>query len=288
MLTGLKLYFAAFPHHSVPRGGGHLFRLAAWLHERSGGPGQLRLNVGGYDAVIDIRDGRFIGAVTELLDEDIHGLMSSFLAEGDTFIDVGANQGTFSIIGSHLVGASGTVIAVEPQPSLAAIVRQSLAISPVNRYDVLNVALGQEEGEVRFFVPKHDSGTAGIHETWSGQDEADFYTVPMRRFDEVAAWTTYTGDTFIKLDCEGSELLFLKGAEQMIRGLRPVIYMEINPKAMAAAGIAMSSLRAELARLGYTTYCEPTSIDSEHPLSALHTEHQYDILLRPTRPAERP
>lgn len=40
------------------------------------------------------------------------------LAPGDTFIDVGANVGYFSLLASRLVGKSGVVVAIEPSPTI--------------------------------------------------------------------------------------------------------------------------------------------------------------------------
>ena len=42
-------------------------------------------------------------------------ILQKYLSVGSTFIDLGANEGYFSIIASQIVGHSGEVIAIEPQ-----------------------------------------------------------------------------------------------------------------------------------------------------------------------------
>lgn len=37
------------------------------------------------------------------------------LERGGVFVDIGANEGFYTILGARLTGAKGTVIAVEPQ-----------------------------------------------------------------------------------------------------------------------------------------------------------------------------
>ncbi|HEV2125641.1 MAG TPA: hypothetical protein VGW38_23050, partial [Chloroflexota bacterium] len=85
------------------------FRLASLVHQRSGGHGDVGLHIGNYQAQVNIHDGRFVSVIAELSDGKAKTLLSQFLKLGDTLLDEGANQGAFSIVGSHLVGASGTV-----------------------------------------------------------------------------------------------------------------------------------------------------------------------------------
>src|SRR2546426_1213516 len=49
------------------------------------------------------------------------------LAPGDTFVDVGANIGYFSLLASKVVRDSGTVVAIEPSPSIFSRMQSNLA-----------------------------------------------------------------------------------------------------------------------------------------------------------------
>jgi 23S rRNA U2552 (ribose-2'-O)-methylase RlmE/FtsJ len=46
---------------------------------------------------------------------DLVDALKKILREGDVFLDIGANEGFFSIIASKLVGKTGKVISIEPQ-----------------------------------------------------------------------------------------------------------------------------------------------------------------------------
>ena len=52
------------------------------------------------------------------------------LQPGDTFVDVGANSGFFSLLGASLVGEAGAVVAVEACPATCARLRANLELNP--------------------------------------------------------------------------------------------------------------------------------------------------------------
>ena len=43
-------------------------------------------------------------------------IMKAYLKPGDTFIDIGANEGMISLLASSLVGRTGKVLSFEPNP----------------------------------------------------------------------------------------------------------------------------------------------------------------------------
>lgn len=78
-------------------------------------------------------------------------LLLHFLRDGDLFLDVGANAGTFSVLASGVCGARSW--AFEPDPAAAAALRRNTALNGLESLISLHeVALGAEEGEVAFTV----------------------------------------------------------------------------------------------------------------------------------------
>ncbi|MCG8469269.1 MAG: FkbM family methyltransferase, partial [Gemmatimonadetes bacterium] len=176
---------------------------------------------------LDLRDARFLSVVRELHDPDAEARRyARRLASGDTMVDVGANHGTFAMCAAAAVGASGLVVAVEPQPRLADLVERSLAANGDAPHLVCPFACGDERGEVELFTPRETSGSAGIYPTHSATEGADRALVPLRRFDDDVDWRSFPGTVHVKLDVEGSELAFLRGASDMIRAKRPAILLE--------------------------------------------------------------
>ena len=60
---------------------------------------------------------------------------------------------------SQIVGKRGRVIAVEPQPNLADMVRRSLAANDRAPFEVHAMACGDREGEIEFVVSRESSGS---------------------------------------------------------------------------------------------------------------------------------
>jgi FkbM family methyltransferase len=63
-------------------------------------------------------------------------------AEG-VFLDLGANEGYFTVIAARRCGPSGHVIAIEPQPRLLPILEENIRLNELNKNNVrlLNVAV---------------------------------------------------------------------------------------------------------------------------------------------------
>lgn len=53
-------------------------------------------------------------------------VLSQLLEDGDSFIDIGANHGSYSLLARKRVGERGRVVAFEPQPHLARLLSDHL------------------------------------------------------------------------------------------------------------------------------------------------------------------
>src|SRR5580704_7841694 len=50
-------------------------------------------------------------------------ILRQFLYPGAAFLDMGANEGYFSVVASRLVGEHGAVVAIEPQSRLQEVIK---------------------------------------------------------------------------------------------------------------------------------------------------------------------
>jgi FkbM family methyltransferase len=206
--------------------------------------------------------------------------LSHLISQGDTFIDIGANHGSFSIVASQLVGSKGYVVAVEPQPRLAKAVEKSLTANAKCNFQVCPIAVGDTEGEIELLIPRGTSGSAGLFPEHSATHEHQVVKVAMKRFDNLVDWQNFPGKTVVKLDIEGSESAFLSGARRMITSLKPDLIIEIHPGTLKASRTSGEVLKNLLQELGYKYYSEIDHPETSFPIEDLSTNTQRNVVLR--------
>jgi FkbM family methyltransferase len=211
---------------------------------------------------------RVAGNTNELLQQYIYyfGLwepcltrwIASRLRPGDTFVDVGANIGYFSLLASKLVGKSGTVVAIEPSPKTFRILQHNLAINRVNNVRALNMAAADKDELVEVFGGnEHFTGLANICAA-SNQErgfvvEGRVQAAPLSGILRAAEVETAR---LIKIDVEGSEWRVMQGLSDLFRrGRGDLEFMvEINPEAGALQGRRPEEIVSAFKAAGFHFY----------------------------------
>ncbi len=237
--------------------------------------GIIPLRLGDVTMFLDLYDPRFLRVPSEFA--ELQNLLPHFLRSGDTFIDIGANHGIFSVVASLIVGREGLVLSIEPQPRLEHLLRRSLAHGPA-RFEIYPFACGDRSCEVEFHIPWASSGSAGVFPRHSAIGRHRTIDVSMRRLDDIADARSLPGRIFIKLDVEGSERAVLLGAERLIVATAPTMLIEINGAAMSAAGTSKAMLLQTLVHFGYDRFATPQQWDLERSLTEQNTDGCGDII----------
>jgi len=153
-------------------------------------------------------------------------------------VDIGANLGLFAYLLSR---NSENVIAIEPQPKLAAYLKKVL---PAN-VSILNLAISDHAGSAKMLIPKvrgltgnsaqQDAlATIEVSNPIMMQSHSDIIKVPIKTLDEILE--TQPRIDFIKIDVEGHELSVLNGSKSTLSNLKPIFMIELfkahNPKVL--------------------------------------------------------
>jgi len=156
--------------------------------------------------------------------------LTQFLARhvkpGMTVIDVGANFGYFTLLLGDLVGTTGHVVAVEPNPDAAALLKESVLLNGHwTRTKVVPHALGASAGRGWLFAPDGEPKNATLvgKNDLSGGRTIEVSTLTL---DEVAL--DYDKVDLVKIDAEGGEQGIVAGMRQLIARHRPTIVLEFN------------------------------------------------------------
>lgn len=150
----------------------------------------------------------------EFHDWDTAKFITEFLREGDTFVDVGANIGLYTL---PAAAKKARVVAVEPSAKNRGRLEENLALNGLTSVKIEACALGEIEGEMAFC---DDDALAHVELAGNGPK------VPVRRLDAILP----EGEiSLLKVDVEGFELAVFQGAEKAMRaGSLPVILFEMN------------------------------------------------------------
>ncbi len=138
-------------------------------------------------------------------------LLARLLKPGDTFVDVGANNGYFAVLASQFVGPSGTVLAIEPNPGAVERLTKNVSLNGLEgTVHILPIALGEREGTANLNVSSFEDGWATL-----GPYPGSKTVVPVRvaALDDILEPTE---SVVLKIDAEGTEPSILRGMSQLL------------------------------------------------------------------------
>ena len=152
------------------------------------------------------------------------------LRPGDTFCDVGAHFGYFSLLASQLVGETGRVVAFEASGSTFGILEKNLR--PCANATPLHRAASNEDKTLFFnefpaLFSEYNSLVLpeGQHAAWMKNNPPKRSEVAGLRLDGFFA-AGGTQPEIIKIDVEGAELQVMQGMADFLAKKSPTIVME--------------------------------------------------------------
>lgn len=177
---------------------------------------------------------RFLGASLRIYGEWSEGevdMYDAFLKPTDVVIEVGANIGALTV---PLSRRCKRVFAFEPQPQNYELLKQNLAANKIQNVYSFSYAVGAETAMVHMPSLGELDLAHGVVGDYGGFEVGSgIYTVSQCTLDSMSS--SFGKVDFIKMDCEGSELNVLKGAEKLITKDWPLLYMENDRKYNSAA-----------------------------------------------------
>jgi FkbM family methyltransferase len=164
----------------------------------------------------------------------IAALTARLTENGAVAVDVGANIGLFTVpLARATRDVGGHTYAFEPIPATADRLRENVAANGLEAtVTVMPIALGANSGRIE--IEQEAGGTANARRVLERTDRS--ISVPLRAFDEVVEELGIARCDVVKVDIEGGELDFLRGAGATIESHRPLLYLELNEPCMSQMG----------------------------------------------------
>lgn len=170
------------------------------------------------------------------------------LAPGNTFVDVGANLGYFTILAAARVGPQGHVVAVEPDPRNCELLRRSVqANQQQGTVELVEAALSSSSGEGTLFLSENNLGDHQIFGAGGTRASCPIRLIEGAPFLEPRVERI----DLVKIDTQGSEFEVVSGMMPLLQALpaRPRMLIELTPFSLRAAGASGSDLVALLGTL---------------------------------------
>lgn len=178
-----------------------------------------------------------------------------FLKPGMTVLDVGANQGLYTLLASSCVGPKGLVISFEPSPRDRRRLYLDVWMNFCTNVRVQPVALGAEEGEMDLFVVHGGETGCNSLRPPAVKGPTSRVSVKVDTLDRFLFRHKLHRVDFIKLDVEGAEWSVLQGASRLLAAPpRPVLLIEVYDIRTLPWGYAAREIVKHLSALGFRIF----------------------------------
>ena len=173
--------------------------------------------------------------------------LESIANEGMNVIDVGGHIGITAAAIAKKVGKRGLLYSFEPVPEYFDILKKNLSANKLENAEALQLAVSDQIGTIDFYQKGGSSGI--IPEEGAKKLKANTTTIDRflndQRIERI---------DLINIDCEGSELLVLKGAKESLQKNRVRIFCEIHHNFLRHLGQSVQCVVQYLQKLRYEVH----------------------------------
>jgi FkbM family methyltransferase len=213
-----------------------------------------RVSGNGLTLSVDLRD-RGVGYplfVEERYEPAETRFLEATLKEGMCFVDVGANIGYYTTLAARLVGDSGRVVAIEPDPYNFSLLEKNVRANRLDNVILLNVAAGAMKGTGRLCRSATNFGDHRIGSREPGRNSVDVPIVPI---DDLCDAHHIERVDVVKVDVQGYEFFAMQGMERFLRsGNNMTVMTEFWPRGIEQAGASPESYFRKFESLGFRAH----------------------------------
>jgi FkbM family methyltransferase len=169
-------------------------------------------------------------------------------------LDIGANIGYYSALLATLVGPTGAVVACEPDPVNASLLRRTIAANGFRNVRVVEAAVSDRVGRATLY---QDREWYGVHSL-----SRDNCVNPGDGQVEVATTTldALLGEAgpidFVKMDAQGAEASILASAGALLSQPHLIVLMELWPHGLKTLGGSVSAVTEPFRQHGFASFTQ--------------------------------
>ena len=251
--TPLWANFLGHISRRLPAGRYHIM---LWVRRALPKPFLARLprEFGGYTFQFSIHDN--IGSevfFTGCYEAKESAFARAVLRPGMTFVDVGANWGFFSLLAAHLVGPTGRIVSLEPDPRVFLRLNANIERNQLKQVTALELAAADRDADWTLALQDEavlHLGTSRFVQ--NGGAATGTHTVRSRKLDTILSEAGVDHVDLVKIDVEGAEDLVLAGMEDGLRRQRyHRMILELHRPQLADRNRSINEVAGILQSFGY-------------------------------------
>ena len=206
--------------------------------------------------------------VNGIYEPDVMKFLFGYLKKNSTFIDIGANVGFFSISIAKEVVTEGSVLSIEPSPTIFPYLRENVQLNNIFNISIKNFALGSFTNQLPFYDAPVDHFGMG---SFSPQFHNNPIPVSVITLDDLFKAEQITRADVIKVDVEGYESAVFQGAKRTLSSDNsPIIIFEFCDWAeKRIPGQKIGDSQKILRELGYKIWLLKDFLYNKNPLSEI-------------------
>ena len=165
-------------------------------------------------------------------------------------IDIGANIGQTSLyIAQHLRDYNCEIYAFEPFPSTFKKLTQNINDNEFKNIKLFNQAVGNSNSEINMVEACETN--SGSYRNFSSNDSSEKSKTLVKQIKLDQQIESFNFVNFIKIDVEGYEFEVLKGAEEIIKKMKPLLFVELNDTNLKNQNSSAIEVLNFIKQLGY-------------------------------------
>ncbi|ONI91302.1 hypothetical protein ALI22I_09590 [Saccharothrix sp. ALI-22-I] len=178
-------------------------------------------------------------------------ILLDLVDEGMTVLDVGANFGYHTSLFAARVGERGRVVAMEPEPAMAAMLDRNVEANGYRNVSTIRAAAGAVDGVAELWCSTTNFACHSLNRDLVPA-VARSVTVPVITLDGLYARNPgFRAPDLVKIDVEGWESEVLIGARATLLTHRPVLWLEFWPDGLRRNGRSPEQLLLDLTAARY-------------------------------------
>jgi FkbM family methyltransferase len=174
-----------------------------------------------------------------------------YLQPGMTFLDIGAYHGVYSVIAAKKLGRGGRLVAFEPSPRERQRMKLHLRFNGIETVILEPYALAAEEGVASLSVVTDGFTTMNSLRTPPMDQATKQVKVETTSLDAYLCREKIDRVDLVKIDTEGGEVDAFRGADRLLKQIRPLIICEVLDLVTRSWGYAAADIMKLLREYDY-------------------------------------